>query len=1170
MASFRWISDRALVLLGLRRKKEEATERVIVANDPASCVPNNVSNCISTRKYNWWTFLPISLLYQFRMASNCYFLMLVVLVLIPGLAPVSAFSTIFPLCLILTVSEIREFIEEYQAGSRDKRTNTALVNLLAGKRVESASLRPGDIVLLKRDERVPADILILQTANSDGSVCIETSSLDGETNLKVRKCPSIISSLTLGSLTSENFTITCEQPHVDMYSFGGHVYRSKTGDTQSISLDNVVWRGCTIRNTEWMTGVVIYAGQDCKVMLNARSGIKPSKVTSIDRQMNRNVLGIFILQIIICAIFASVGSSNFSDMIGAVTNPWYMLGYAEQSWFALFFAFFVLLSFFIPVSLWVSLEMLRLLQALMIERDPTGIKCNAKNIHEELGQITHIFTDKTGTLTVNRMKFVGIAVPGQLYHLQQEESDSSEMKLSFPGVTSPNPQLIQLLSQVLAENPLGPERTLFEALSLCHSCERVVEPITGRLSNQSSTPDEAALVSAAAEVGYMFSARPKPNIISVEISHEGKIKQYDLLHVIPFTSSRRMMSVVVRSRDSDTIEVLSKGADSSIIPKCIGDVEGVKVSVSNFAYHGYRTLCVARRVVSHSQWKDWSDRLMTDGETVDSEIESDFDIVGVTALEDRLQDDVPETLRAMRAAGIKVCMITGDKRETAINIAKACGLISSRKDVYVMLTDRSGEDGQRAVSSSQPVVGGGSFVPLQMLEDVARTSWPKEYWLSEVANLGGVVSSSLAPPGLIRNESRESTTEERLARRNFSLVIDGKGLQSIFASEKTTQQLVDVLTFDQCESVVFCRVSPKQKGEIVRTVQHYLENSKSQSTRKKRWSTLAIGDGANDVNMINIANVGVGISGNEGAQAANSADYAVNQFRDLYRLLLVHGRWNYRRTKDFIFVFIYKNFVCAMCLFWYATVSSFSAATLFESTYLLLFNSVFGIVPMFVFGAIDKDIDPVADCPPQSWQPVTVTKQYWREMVVPRLYKTAEKFSSKNLIKWCFLGIFHSVAPFYFTWACWEYETGAIASNGQVASLWMSSLLVYTAEIFLISIVTMYVSASWTKLLVWSTLVCNLAAYFLFVVVYDYIKLPVGSHPVLGIAPSTLGNPGFWIILTLTLVVSTAPVFWFKKGIQFRKSYQPCYADAIMNTKAQHQLNKGARYSVSPVSNYTV
>jgi magnesium-transporting ATPase (P-type) len=362
-----------------------------------------------------------------------------------------------------------------------------------------------------------------------------------------------------------------------------------------------------------------------------------------------------------------------------------------------------------------------------------------------------------------------------------------------------------------------------------------------------------------------------------------------------------------------------------------------------------------------------------------------------------------------------------------------------------------------------------------------------------------------------------------------------------------------VLTFDQCEAVVFCRVSPKQKGEIVKTVLRLLSEGK-----KNRWSTLAIGDGANDVNMINIANVGVGISGNEGAQAANSADYAIAEFKDLHRLLFVHGRWNYRRTKDFIFMFIYKNFVCAMCIFWYATVSSFSAATLFESTYLLLFNSVFGIVPLFVFGAVDKDVDPINDGPPKDWQPPAVTASYWEEIVVPRLYRTAEKFSSKNFMKWCLVGIFHSVAPFYFTWGCWDYDAAAIDADGQVPSLWMSSILVYTAEIFLISIVTMYISASWTKLLVWSALVFNIGAYFLFVFVYDFIKLPDGQYPTTRIAGYVLGNVQFWIILLLTLMVSTGPMVWLKHLSKFRRTHKSSFTEVVMETKA---TRKGLKYS---------
>jgi magnesium-transporting ATPase (P-type) len=153
-------------------------------------------------------------------------------------------------------------------------------------------------------------------------------------------------------------------------------------------------------------------------------------------------------------------------------------------------------------------------------------------------------------------------------------------------------------------------------------------------------------------------------------------------------------------------------------------------------------------------------------------------------------------------------------------------------------------------------------------------------------------------------------------------------------------------------------------------------------------------------------------------------------------------------------------------------------------------------------------------------------------------------------MKWCLLGIIHSVVPFYFTWGAWGYGEGAIEKSGDIPSLWMSSVVVYTVEILLVSIVTMYVSASWTQLLVWSTLLLNVVAYFLFVFVYDYVKIPgTGVYPVYRIAVSTMGNFQFWVIIAITLLVSLAPIYWYKQLSKFRKSHIPSFVEAVMETK---------------------
>ena len=1095
------------------------TERTIPIGQPRNR-DEREPNGVSTRRYNWLSFFPLSLLFQFRKASNCYFLFMVVLVLIPGIAPVSSYSTILPLLFVLAVSELRELAEELGAAKRDKQVNSALVDLLTGQRKKCAQLAPGDLVLLKNNDRIPADLLVMQTSHSDrSSMFVETASLDGETNLKLRRALPMTADRPLAELDA-GFTLVCGLPNVDMYDFDGTLVAAD--HAAPLGLQNVVWRGCTLRNTEWIVGAVVYAGHDTKMLMNARSGLTPSKSTSVESQMNRNVVLIVLLQIVLCIVCASVGTADFSPL------PWYLSGVSGSNWASLFFTFFVLLGNLIPVSLWVSVELLKVAQAFMMDADASvSIKCNSKNIHEELGQITHVFTDKTGTLTVNKMKFVGCNVAAKRYLLPNIEDEIPQIPvLPFAGVLPPSEALMKIL-RVAGPN----EQSLFSGLAICHSCERVVEPITGQILNQSASPDEAALVSAAADAGAVFLGRPSADLIDVSIS--GSTVQFRILHTVAFTSERRMMTTVVECPDG-SVRIITKGADSSVIPRCVdGPLSDTGRAVAAFSLHGYRTLCVAERRLSRAEWDTLPE----------SEIETDLTIIGSTAVEDRLQDGAAETLRALKSAGIKISMITGDKRETAINIARSCGLISSKANVHVMLGGREDDE----------IVGAGAFVPLSCLEDIARDTWAmnetsRGFWVPEVEELGidntnhGLETEntceSVLPEGNLLGRAKIDTDNL------FSLVIDGKCLKSILASESGTRQLVDVLSFDKCEAVVFCRVSPKQKGDIVRLVKKGLISDFSSNK-----STLAIGDGANDINMINIANVGVGISGNEGAQAANSADYAIAEFKDLYTLLMVHGRWNYRRTSRFISLFLYKNFAFTLCQFWFAIMSGFSGQTVSESSYLLLFNSVFGIIPLFILGTLDKDVDPVNDGPEKRpFHNACVTSSYWREIVVPRLYFFEKKFNTKNVSKWCFLGLIHSVIVFFGTWTIWLGSMSAINSTGFTASLWMASILIYTVEIFLVSCMTLWMCSTWTKLLVWCTLIFNIFAYFAFVSIYDLMRLS-GSSFVWYFAESTLLNGQFWLILAIVLSLTMAPLIAFTNIIKFYPKWMSL-ADVIQVMKA--------------------
>ncbi|EER17682.1 hypothetical protein Pmar_PMAR023603 [Perkinsus marinus ATCC 50983] len=1086
--------------------------------------------------------------------------------LIPDVSSLSPVSALFPLAFVLVVSEIREFVEEYQAYNRDKETNSTKTHKIDKDgtvvAVPWSDLRVGDVVLVMDQEPIPADVVLLLSSHAEnaktGSVAyMETSNLDGETNLKTREAPKLVGKMvaagsefttrrsktsgsvhaapsssvyaislsvppavttepdsstagvqqgspvermtvkrfatginaedSLGRLVS-SMAMDFEAPHADMYKFKGTIAPlSNTEDegfAEGLSINNMLLRGCKLRNTPWAVGMVTYAGYDSKAEMNSRAaGLHPSKHSTVENQQNAYVTWLVVLLVILCAIVTIVFSTEPSPE--DEDFPWYLVGLSYQNPIINFLAFFVLLNTLIPMSLWVTLEILKLAQSFLIEWDnqfydkerDLHARCNAKNMHEELGMVTHVFSDKTGTLTCNKMEFKGAAVGGKTYSLDFNAPapgsvpDGKKCNAVFSGVLPTNLQLIGLLQQELHRDGVDSAMGQFlMCLALNHSCEHVAgghidpqhmaeEPAkiltgciqlfnkkkkgqeqrgddgddSGRLgrgmmdggagglnegdaeepdSYQGTSPDETALVGAAADFGIRFIDRT-PEVEMVRLP-DGTEKTWRLLHVVEFTSERRMMTVVATDNDTaDTddkpVYIYTKGADSSILPKCINNTSDdnmvrthTKRMVARFAETGFRTLCVAYRTMSLSAWKsiqseiDIAQTKVVERERLVSEIEAkkievNFTLLGCTAVEDKLQDGVPETIASLRNANITVCMITGDKRETAINIARSCRLVTSKQNVYTMMSQNNMFGGgnfvpirslQQLLEAKEPALGVNT--PLepgsldedgdpdesdmllgpnpraiweltgegQDIEDKIRNEQQAKRLVSRTASNTSRVASSpmrVASARGVSTPDGNSTTTEK-----FSLVIDGASLATILVNPTSRKKLLEVLTYGQCESAVFCRVNPKQKGEIVHLVRASLD---------KRGRVLAIGDGANDINMIHQAHVGVGIFGQEGYQAAGTADYAISRFGDLYRLMFYHGRINYERNTHFINFFIYKNFVYTLCQFWFGIVSYWTGQTVFESWYVLTYNSVFCLAPLFIAALFDKDIDPDLDAP---------------------------------------------------------------------------------------------------------------------------------------------------------------------------------------------------------------
>lgn len=304
---------------------------------------------------------------------------------------------------------------------------------------------------------------------------------------------------------------------------------------------------------------------------------------------------------------------------------------------------------------------------------------------------------------------------------------------------------------------------------------------------------------------------------------------------------------VVAENTALTNALLQTLVDESIVLDNEAVFEKTMNHIDEFATEGLRTLVYAHRFLSDEEYRNWekiyidattslenrTEKIEAAGELVETELE----LTGATAIEDKLQAGVPEAIDKLRRAGIKLWMLTGDKRETAISIGHSCRLIHDYSTVLVLQSDD-----REMVSKMASLV-------LEL----------------ELGNVAHCV-----------------------------VVIDGATLAYIEKDMTLMSLFIDLGV--KADSVICCRASPSQKALLVSAIRSRVSDA----------VTLAIGDGANDIAMIQAADVGIGIAGKEGLQAARSSDFSVGQFRFLLKLLLVHGRWNYvvcfRILIDFFFV----------------------------------------------------------------------------------------------------------------------------------------------------------------------------------------------------------------------------------------------------------------------------
>ncbi|XP_065596134.1 phospholipid-transporting ATPase ID-like [Cyrtonyx montezumae] len=1089
-------------LFGLKfgKKKLKEEERHLQANNRGFNLQfEYASNSIKTSKYNFFTFLPLNLFEQFQRIANAYFLFLLILQLIPQISSLAWFTTVVPLVLVLAVSGVKDAIDDFNRHKSDNHVNNRPVQVLINSMLKDEkwmNIQVGDIIKLENNNFVTADLLLLSSSEPHSLVYIETAELDGETNLKVKQALTVTAELgeDLQKLTDFNGEVKCEAPNNKLDKFTGTL--ALRGEKYALDNEKMLLRGCTIRNTEWCFGLVIYAGPDTKLMQN--SGKTTFKRTSIDRLMNVLVLMIFAFLALMCLILA-IGNGIWESDKGynfQVYLPWAeSVTSAPLSAFLMFWSYVIILNTVVPISLYVSVEIIRLGNSFYIDWDrkmyyplnDTPAQARTTTLNEELGQIKYIFSDKTGTLTQNIMCFNKCSINGKSYgdvydkSGQRIEISESTEKVDFSYNQLADPKFAfydHSLVEAVKLNDI-PTHKFFRLLSLCHTV-MPEEKKEGNLVYQAQSPDEGALVTAARNFGFVFRARTPETITVVEM---GETKIYKLLAILDFNNVRKRMSVIVRSPEGD-LTLYCKGADTILYellhPSCESLKEETTEHLNEFAGEGLRTLVVAYKNLDEEYFQDWIKRHHEASTALEGredklseiyeEIEKDLMLLGATAIEDKLQDGVPQTIETLAKASIKIWVLTGDKQETAMNIGYSCNLLyDDMADVFV-------------------IEGSTSDEVLNELRNARKKMKPDSFLDSDEINIQ--IEKSSKNPKVLPDEQANGV---------YGLVINGHSLA--YALEGNLE-LELVRTACMCKVVICCRVTPLQKAQVVELVKKY-----------KKAVTLAIGDGANDVSMIKTAHIGVGISGQEGMQAVLSSDFSFAQFRYLQRLLLVHGRWSYIRMCKFLKYFFYKNFAFTLVHFWYGFFSGFSAQTVYDQWFITLYNLVYTSLPVLGMSLFDQDVD-------DRWS-----------LLFPQLYVPGQQnlyFNKTVFIKCMLQGIYSSLILFFIPYGA-MYNT--MRSDGKAIADYQSfALMAQTCLLIVVSVQIGLDTSYWTvvnQFFIWGSLSVYFAITFTMYSDGMYLIL-TASFPFVGTARNTLSQPNVWLAIFLSIALCVLPVVGFR------------------------------------------
>ncbi|KAI4562801.1 hypothetical protein MJT46_011763 [Ovis ammon polii x Ovis aries] len=900
-------------------------------------------NVINNQKYNFFTFLPGVLFNQFKYFFNLYFLLLACSQFVPEMRLGALYTYWVPLGFVLAVTIIREAVEEIRCYTRDKEVNAQVYSRLTA--------RDGHPRLGEGQRRVRDDVAV--TGESCG-VSLDVSCDTFAWTVKVKS-----SSIQVGDLIiveKIRSYVYAEEPNIDIHNFVGTFTREDSDPpiSESLSIENALWAG-TVTASGTVVGVVLYTGRELRSVMNTAN--PRSKIGLFDLEVNCLTKILFGALVVVSLVMVA-------------------LQHFAGRWYLQILRFLLLFSNIIPISLRVNLDMGKIVYSWVIRRDSKipGTVVRSSTIPEQLGRISYLLTDKTGTLTQNEMVFKRLHLGTVAYGLDSmDEVQSHIFSVYTQQPQDPPAQKGSAPTTKVRRTMSSRVHEAVKAIALCHNVTPVYESngVTDQAEAekqyedscrvyQASSPDEVALVQWTESVGLTLVGRDQS---SMQLRTPGdQILNFTILQLFPFTYESKRMGIIVRDESTGEITFYMKGADV-VMAGIVQYNDWLEEECGNMAREGLRVLVVAKKSLAEEQYQDFEaryvqaklsvhDRSLKVATVIES-LEMEMELLCLTGVEDQLQADVRPTLETLRNAGIKVTNRGEAHLElNAFRRKHDCALVISGDSLEVCLKYYEYEFMELACQC--PAVVCCRCAPTQKAQIVRL--------LQE--RTGRLTCAKLIP---------QAAGETEWPEQNRNLACDGRPQWASLESDREKRRPVS-------------RLSVLADLPV--------------------WSVRPAGDGGNDVSMIQESDCGVGVEGKEGKQASLAADFSITQFRHLGRLLMVHGRNSYKRSAALSQFVIHRSLCISAMQAVFSSVFYFASVPLYQGFLIIGYSTIYTMFPVFSL-VLDKDVKSEV------------------AMLYPELYKDLLKgrpLSYKTFLIWVLISIYQGSTIMYGALLLFESE----------------------------------------------------------------------------------------------------------------------------------------------------